>query len=333
MVNNKSSNKILITGAGGMLGQSVYRHFSKNNQVWATDIDLNEWWLEYLDVKNFASYENWVRKTKPDYIFHLAAETDLEKCETNQSEALGNNFLGVKNGALIAKKYGIKFIYTSTAGVFGGGQASFTEQDRPCPLNFYAKTKYWGELAVQSTLRDYLIIRPGWMMGGGQAKDKKFISKIIKKISLGETELKIVDDRQGTPTYTEDLAKNLDLLLNKNQRGLWHMVNQGSCSRFEVAQAMVEELGYAEQIKVTKVKSDYYQKEYFAARPDSEALVNRRLIDNNLLLMNHWRVAVKSYLKNDFTSYYAKSAPTLYRLVNKMSLNKKTSFKKNVFTT
>jgi len=302
---NKNS-RILITGCGGMLGKAVYEHFSPKYNVWATDIDLNEPWLKFLDVKDLALYEEQVKQIKPDYIFHLAATTSLEDCETNQKQAYENNFLGVRNGATIAKKYNAKFIFTSSAGVFNGLQKEYRENDQPKPINVYGQTKYLGELEVKLLLDDYIIIRPGWMIGGGLAKDKKFVSEIIKKIQSGETELQIVNDKYGAITFTENFAKNLDLLLASDLNGIWHMVNQGSCNRLELAREIVKQLGYNKIIKITGVNSDYFQKRYFAPRPAYEILINQKLIDHNLLIMEHWKVALKQYLKKDYSQYYCK---------------------------
>lgn len=302
---NKNS-KILITGCGGMLGKAVYEHFFSKYKVWATDIDLNQPWLTFLDVRDSTGYEDYVKKIKPDYIFHLAANTSLEDCEINQREAYKTNYLGVKNGVLLAKKYKIKFIYTSSAGIFDGSNKEYREADQPNPINVYGQTKYLGELQVKVSLDDYLVIRPGWMIGGGANKDKKFVAEIIKKIHTGVSELKIVDDKYGAITYTENFAKNLDLLLVSGLNGVFHMVNRGSCNRLELAAEIVKELGYDKLIKVIGVKSDYFQDRYFAPRPEREVLINQKLIDNNLLIMEHWRVALKQYLRKDYRQYYYK---------------------------
>lgn len=302
---NKNS-KILITGCGGMLGKAVYEHFFPKYNVEATDIDLNEPWLKFLDVRDASAYEERVKEIKPDYIFHLAATTSLEDCEIHQHQAYENNFLGVKNGVAVAKNYSAKFVYISSAGVFNGLKKEYKEDDQPEPINIYGKTKYMGELEVKSSLDDYLIIRAGWMMGGGLAKDKKFVAEIVKKILSGAVELKVVNDKYGALTYTENFAKNLDLLLATGLSGVFHMVNRGSCSRLELARKIVKELGYGKIIKVTGVKSDYYHKRYFALRPAREVLINQKLIDHDLSIMDHWQAALRQYLKKEYSRYYCK---------------------------
>ncbi len=91
------------------------------------------------------------------------------------------------------------------------------------------------------------------MMGGGPAKDKKFIQKIMRQLRDGKTELSIVDDKLGTPTYTRDFAHNVRLLLESECWGLYNMVCQGATSRLEVAEELVEELGLGDAVTVTPV--------------------------------------------------------------------------------
>ena len=105
------------------------------------------------------------------------------------------------------------------------------------------RAKWAGEEFVKQNAHTYLICRAGWMMGGGPRKDKKFIQKLMQQLRDGSTELHVVDDKLGTPTYTRDFAHNVRLLLERRWWGLYNMVCQGATSRLEVAQALVDELG------------------------------------------------------------------------------------------
>ena len=185
--------KILITGCGGMLGKAFYEVFKKNFKVKATDIDLNKKWLSYLDVRDYAAVRKMVKQFKPQFIFHLAALTDLEYCETHIDESYKTNTLGTENMALLAKEFDIPLVYISTAGIFDGAKDIYDDYDTPNPLSHYGRAKYMGELFIEQYLTKYFVFRAGWMMGSGK-KDKKFIAKIIKQIKAGKKTLHVVND-------------------------------------------------------------------------------------------------------------------------------------------
>jgi dTDP-4-dehydrorhamnose reductase len=191
----------------------------------------------------------------------------------------------------------------STAGIFDGKKESYDEWDTPNPLGTYARAKYAGELFVKENVRKHLICRAGWMMGAGPKKDKKFVQKIMKQLKAGEKELFVVDDKLGTPTYTHDFARNVKLLLEKEVWGLYNMVCGGETGRFEVATEMINLLGIADKIKVTPVSSDYFKEEYYAKRPPSERLINRKLNLRKLNIMRDWRTSLKEYLEEYYQGY------------------------------
>jgi dTDP-4-dehydrorhamnose reductase len=288
--------RILITGCGGMLGEAVYKVFSNAcPNVLATDIDLNEDWLKRLDVRSIKECERVFEEFKPTLVLHLAALTDLEYCEKNQEDCWKTNALGTENIALLTKKYDITMVYISTAGVFGGEKESFNDFDSPTPLSYYAKAKYYGECFVQQHLSKYYIFRAGWMMGGGIKKDKKFIKIIFNQIKQGKKELFVVDDKFGTPTYTKNFAESILKIIPTGYYGLYNQVCGGSCSRFDVAEEFVRLLGLSEEIKLTKVSSDYFKESYFAPRPFSEKLVNLKLESREINFMKHWKECLEEY--------------------------------------
>lgn len=289
-------SRILITGSGGMLGEAVYTVFSEICNVKATDIDVNEKWLSYLDVRDYQAIEKEILEYKPTIIFHLAALTDLEYCETNPQDTYNTNTLGTENVAILCKKNNILMVYISTAGIFDGTKNIYNDYDAPNPINYYGKSKYAGEVIVKSCLDTYFIFRAGWMMGGGPKKDKKFVKKIINQINLGKKELFVVHDKLGTPTYTYDFAENMLKVINSGFYGLYNMVCKGEGSRFDVAEEMLKVLKIEDKIKLTEVGSDYFKQEYFAPRPYSEKLINLKLDLRELNGMRDWKICLKEYL-------------------------------------
>lgn len=295
--------KIYMAGAGGMLGEAFYAQFKSDYEIKCTDKDVNEEWLSYLDFRDFDAYKKDVMDFKPDYLFHLGAYTDLEFCEENADETYRTNTISVENACYIANELNIPLLYISTAGIFDGNKELYDDWDMPNPLGHYARSKYAGELFVKDNVTKHLICRAGWMMGGGPKKDKKFIQKILQQIKDGKKHLHIVDDKDGTPTFTHDFAKNVKALIEKEYWGLYNMVCGGQTGRLEVAEELLTILNLRDKINITPVKSDYFKDIYFAERPASERLVNRKLGIRNLNLMQDWKIALQEYLNMYYVGY------------------------------
>jgi dTDP-4-dehydrorhamnose reductase len=297
------TRRIYIAGSGGMLGEAFQKTFSMDSILKCTDIDVNESWLTFLDFRDFDAYRKDVMEFKPDYLFHLGAYTDLEYCELHPDDTYGTNTIAVENAVFIANELRIPLLYISTAGIFDGKKDVYDDWDQPNPLGHYARSKYAGELFVRENVERHLICRAGWMMGGGPKKDKKFVQKLMQQLKQGKKLLHVVNDKLGTPTYTHDFAKNVELLLRKEYWGLYNMVCEGITSRLEVAREIIGLLGLERDVKIAEVTSDYFKAEYFAERPPSERLINRRLNLRSLNTMRHWKVGLREYLQAYYGDY------------------------------
>lgn len=295
--------KIYIAGCGGMLGEAFYSQFKNDYEIKCTDKDLNEDWLSFMDFRDFDAYKKDVLAFKPDYLFHLGAYTDLEFCEQNADETYRTNTMSVENAVYIANELDIPLLYISTAGIFDGKKELYDDWDMPNPLGVYARSKYMGERYVCENAKRFLVCRAGWMMGSGPKKDKKFIQKLMKQLKDGKKELFIVNDKDGTPTYTHDFAKNVKALIEKEYWGLYNMVCGGQTSRLEVTEELLSLLGLKNQIKINVVTSDYFKDIYFAERPPCERLDNRKLKIRDINLMRDWRISLKEYIDNYYQDY------------------------------
>lgn len=301
--------RILVTGAAGMLGSDLCPVFERHgHNLLETDIDCREKRVHYLDVKDAKSVFRVIKNSKFDFVFHLAAETDLEICEKNPDHAYLTNTIGTQNVALACLRYNLPMVYVSTAGVFDGKKREpYTEFDKPNPVNVYGISKYEGEKMVKNFLSRYFIIRAGWMVGGA-SQDKKFVAKIIKQIKEGAKTLFVVDDKSGVPTYTVDFANCLQNLIKTDYYGLYHMVCEGEGTRVDVAKEIVRFLK-KEKIKIKPVKSEFFKKEFFAPRAESEVMINYMLKLRGLNTMRNWKVALHEYLENNYekiADYYLK---------------------------
>jgi dTDP-4-dehydrorhamnose reductase len=295
--------RIYIAGCGGMLGEAFHKVFDDDFVLRCTDKDVNEDWLAFLDFRDEAAYRRDVTEFRPDYLFHIGAHTSLEYCEENPDDAYRTNTLAVENAVHIANALAIPILYISTAGIFDGGQDTYDDWDRPNPLGHYARSKYMGELFVKENCRRHLVCRAGWMMGAGPRKDKKFIQKLMAQIKAGRTELHVVNDKLGTPTYTHDFARNVRLLLDRELWGLYNMVCGGVTGRLEVAAELLRLTGRERSIRLTPVGSDHFAKEYFAKRPPSERLITRKLDLRGANVMRDWRVCLAEYLRDYYQGY------------------------------
>jgi len=286
-----------------MLGEAFYKQYQDDYILKCTDKDVNEEWLSFMDFRDFKAYKKDVLEFKPDYLFHLGAYTDLEFCELNADETYNTNTVAVENAVYLANELDIPLLYISTAGIFDGRKDVYDDWDLPNPLGHYARAKYAGERFVIENTKRYLVCRAGWMMGSGPKKDKKFIQKIMKQLKDGKKELFVVNDKDGTPTYTHDFAKNVKLLLQNEYWGLYNMVCGGQTSRYEVAQEILNILKLSANVKLTPVGSDYFKDVYFAERPPCERLVNRKLNIRNINLMRDWKVALEEYISTYYKGF------------------------------
>jgi dTDP-4-dehydrorhamnose reductase len=300
---------ILVTGGAGMLGSGLVPALvGAGNNVVVTDIDLSNprpWGrngleLGYLDVRSWDQVKDAVTATSPDLICHLAAETSLEYSDACEEHAYATNTLATKFVALECERRGIPMVYISTAGVFDGHKdGPYHEWDAPNPLNNYGRTKYEGELMVERFVSRHYIIRAGWMVGGGPCKDHKFVAKIVNQIRSGKTTLHAVGDKLGTPTYVPDFAQCFRGLIASGSYGRYHMVCEGSGSRYDVARRILEILG-RHDIELVEVDSEFFATDYPSVRPRSEIMRNMHLAMQGINTMRPWQDALDEYLIGSF---------------------------------
>ncbi len=279
--------RVLVTGAKGMLGIDLCRELgTQGHQIYATDLDE-------MDVREAGLVMQTMAHFRPETVIHLAAWTDVDGCERDPDNAFRANTIGTQNIALACQKHGAELVYISTLCVFNGEKPeAYTEFDTPDPHSWYSHSKYQGELAVERLLNRYYIVRAGWMFGGGK-EDKKFVAKIIE-LARQRSQLKIVDDKFGSPTYTVDMARGIMRLIETGMYGTYHMVNPGApASRDEVAQKILEYAG-VDTCELVPVSSAEFPLP--AARPRMEAGRNYLLELHGWNWMRPWQIALREYI-------------------------------------
>jgi len=292
--------RLLVTGAAGMLGTSLVPALrAGEHDVMATDINHLDGGMKLLDVRSLQDMIAYSESYNPHMLIHLAAETNLETCETNPDFAYSENFIGTQNACIVCRKLGVPLVYISTAGVFDGTKAEpYTEFDTPNPINVYGASKWMGEKIVRETLPDHFIVRAGWMVGGGE-RDKKFVHKIVEQLDTGTRTIHAVGDKFGTPTYAKTFSVVLTRLIGTRLFGTYHLACKGRASRYDVAAEMLKVLG-RDEVTLEQVDSSFFSETFFAPRPRSEEMRNYVLDLRSMNDMPSWQDAIAEYLSENF---------------------------------
>jgi dTDP-4-dehydrorhamnose reductase len=283
--------KLLITGSTGMLGSSMVPILIKRGY----EVVTSNFLYSHMDITDIEQVRKTAKLAQPDMILHLAAETDVDRCEREPIHAFEVNARGTYNVAKVCNEMGIKMFYVSTIGVFyGDKKTAYNEKDEPHPANVYGWSKLMGEAYVRTLLQDYFIVRAGWMMGGGPTRDKKFVGKIINQCKYNQIKpILAVTDKVGSPTYAPDFSEVVANLIVTKKYGTYHCTNHGYPSRYDVACEVVRLMGSA--TKVIPVDSSAFAS-LSAGRANSEMSDNKHLQVIGLDSMRDWKVALKEYI-------------------------------------
>lgn len=277
--------KVLVTGVKGQLGYDVVNELEKRGHVAiGTDVDN-------MDITNKEQVETVIKEANPDAVIHCAAYTAVDLAEDNIDLCRRINADGTRNIAFVCKELDIKMIYISTDYVFDGEGTHFWQpDDERHPLNVYGQTKYEGELAVESLLEKYYIVRIAWVFG---VNGKNFIKTML---NLGKTRdhLTVVNDQIGSPTYTYDLAKLLVDMVETDKYGRYHATNEGICSWYDFACEIFKQAGY-DHVTVSPVSASEYPAK--AKRPSNSRMCKDKLTENGFAKLPTWQDALSRYLK------------------------------------
>lgn len=277
-------NKIVITGADGQLGRAFSKGFLSSSY------DVYSLGKKEMNVVNYEEVCHVLEELTPSTIIHCAAYTSVDLAEINKDEAFLVNAIGTRNVAIVAEKIKAKLIYISTDYVFNGmKRAGYSECDVPFPINVYGASKYVGEKFVQEFHTRYFIVRTSWLYGeyGGN-----FIETMLNLATSSE-KIIVVNDQYGSPTYAKDLVDAVRSIMETNLYGIYHISNEGVCSRFEFAKRIFSLANIDIQVVPVSVK----EFETLASRPACSALQHTALKLNNLYHMRSWEVALKEYIE------------------------------------
>jgi len=232
--------RVLLVGAGGMLGSPVRRAAPSAIEL----VALHHGDLAVEDARAVAEA---VRRERPDWIINCAAFTQVDRAEAEPESAQRVNAEGPANLARAARQTGARLLQISTDYVFDGmATRPYREDDPVGPLNVYGRTKLAGEQAVQDLLpQSHLIVRTQWLFGEGAPN---FVATILR-LARERSQLKVVNDQHGRPTYAADLAAALWTLIACDPRGTVHCANEGVATWFDLATAAVRAAGLRARVE------------------------------------------------------------------------------------
>ena len=276
--------KVMIVGNKGQLGSDSEKVLG-NYEILGVD-------LAELDMTKLAAVETMVRDFAPDVILNCAAFTRVDACETQKELAWAVNVKGPQNLAVCARKYDSRLLHVSTDYVFDGIREiplPYVENDEPRPRSHYGLTKLEGETAVQGAMDRYMIVRTAWMYG---IHGQNFLKTMLRlAVNKPDTEIKVINDQHGSPTWSYRLAQQILKLIENNAQGTFHATAEGHCTWYELAKYFLEKMDVPH--KLVPCSSEEYPLP--AVRPKNSILENRHLKEENINVMKFWQEDVDAF--------------------------------------
>ena len=276
--------KILVTGAGGQLGYDVCRVLDARG-IENRGVDIAD-----FDITDAVAVTSYICEYSPDAVIHCSAWTAVDKAEDELEKVRAVNAGGHRNIANACRDTGAKMLYISTDYVFPGDGERFYEPEDPTgPLGAYGQTKLEGELAVREALDNWFIVRISWVFG----KNGNNFIKTMLRLAETRTELNVVCDQIGSPTYTADLAELLCDMIVTDKYGVYHATNEGICSWAEFAQEIFRQA--EKDVTVHPIPTSEYPTR--AVRPLNSRMSKAKLDEMGFRRLPDWHDALARYLR------------------------------------
>jgi dTDP-4-dehydrorhamnose reductase len=277
--------RILVVGAAGRLGKQLVRILDPVHDVTGAD-------LPALDMTDFARTRDVIREHRPELVLTTAAWTDVDGCARDPQRAIAINGFGAQNIAVATAEIGAAMLYVSTNEVFDGySRRPYYEYDTPCPANPYGYSKLVGERAVMSLNPRHYIVRTSWLFAH---RGVNFIQTILNAAKAGKP-LRVVTDEVANPTYNDDLAEAIAALIQTGRFGVYHLVNEGGCSRYAFARYALDCAGF-QNTPVAQISR--YEWHRPSTPPLYSSLANLAGAQIGIRL-RPWQEAVEAFLRQD----------------------------------
>lgn len=277
--------KVWISGANGHIGTALCARLDRNRY------DLIPTDVEDVDVTDMEAARAFAEKTRPDVIINCTGFNDEDGCETHPERAFRVNAVAARNLALAADDLGAKLLQMSTDDVFAEpSHHPYNEFDTPCPKTLYGRSKLAGERFVMTLCHRYVIVRSAWVYGIG----RDFVSTVLNAAADPTCPwLAVPTDRFASPTSADDLTAAVEQLIDHDTLGIYHIVCQGRCSRYDFAQAILKAAHMEDKLELHPIRAADA-----GSTPSYTVLDNLMLRLDNLPQPRPWKEALNEYINS-----------------------------------
>jgi dTDP-4-dehydrorhamnose reductase len=258
--------KILITGSNGLLGQHLVKLLIETTEYDIIAVNRGadrflfsspQYRYYSLDITDGIAVNDFILLHHPDVIIHAAAMTQPDPCEENPVECWNINVTATRFLTDAAEKVNARFIFISTDFVFDGLNGPYKETDETGPVNYYGSSKLAAEKSVMASKLQWAIVRTVLVYGNILVGNRSNVISWVKENLENNKLIKVVSDQWRTPTYVEDLAKGILLVLDKNATGIYHISGEEGMSPYDMAVATADYL-HLDKSLMTKVNADTF---------------------------------------------------------------------------
>lgn len=260
--------KVAVTGSNGLLGQHLVNQLLEDNYVVVaiskgTDRTFFSSHASYKyyesDIADQNALQNIFQSEKPSLVVHAAAVTQVDDCETNPEYCERVNVRGTINALMAAEKFCLHFIYVSTDFVFDGLTGNYSEEEETIPISFYGITKLAGEKLVKNCPMPWAIVRTCLVYGNTLSGTRSNIITWVKQNLEQGKKIKVVSDQVRTPTYVEDLAKGILLIIKQKATGVFHISGKDILTPFAMAIQTADYFGLNKELIEEVTASSFTQ--------------------------------------------------------------------------
>ncbi|MCP4682766.1 MAG: dTDP-4-dehydrorhamnose reductase [Desulfobacterales bacterium] len=277
---------ILICGSRGQLGNDCTQVLQRSHEV-------QRFTSKELDICDPEVVNEVFGKVEPNVVINCAAFTKVDECEMKKELAWKVNVEGPGNLGIASKRIGAQLIHFSTDYVFDGKKQApetYTEQSATNPVSYYGISKLEGEEAIRNAIDEHIILRTAWLYG---IKGQNFLKTMLRlSLEYPFREITVVNDQFGNPTWSFQLALQVEKLIEARGKGTYHATSEGYCTWYELATCFLEKMEVPHSIIPCSTK-EYPTP---AKRPVNSILENQRLNQAGINLMDHWKIGLEQFV-------------------------------------